>query len=41
MKRYIMLGRGTCEKYQSREEQFPDLKTGNFSKNPSQYDISV
>jgi hypothetical protein len=24
LKRYIMFGRGTCEKYQSRDEQFPE-----------------
>ena len=32
-----MVGRGIFEKYQSRDEQFPELK----GKYPSQYDISV
>ena len=42
------IGRGICEKYQSRDEKFPDptrqgklsFKTGIFRKYPSQYDIS-
>ena len=32
--RYIMFGRGICEKYQSRDEKF-SLKTGIFRKYPS------
>jgi len=46
---YIMFERDICEKYQSRNKQFPEPKVeGNlvsrlvfFRKYPSQYDISV
>ena len=36
-----MFGKGICEKYQSRDEKFPEpngssLKTGMFRKYPSQ-----
>ena len=36
--RYMMFGRGICEKYQSRAKQFPESngKTGIFRKYPSQ-----
>jgi hypothetical protein len=31
MNRYIMLGRGICEKYQSRDEKFPEpIGEGNL-----------
>jgi hypothetical protein len=47
--RYIMLGRGICEKYQSRDEQFPEPNgEGNlvsrlvfFTNTPAKHDISV
>ena len=47
--RYIMFGRGICEKYQSRDEKFPEPKgEGNlvsrlvfFVNTPSKHDISV
>jgi hypothetical protein len=35
LNRYIMFGRGICEKYQSRDEKFI-LKIGIFRKYPSQ-----
>ena len=47
--RYIMFGRGICEKYQSRDEQFPEPNgEGNlvsrlvfFANTPPKHDISV
>jgi hypothetical protein len=47
--RYIMFGRGICEKYQSREEQFPESKGERnlvsrlvfFANTPPKHDISV
>jgi hypothetical protein len=47
--RYIMFGRGICEKYQSRDENFPEPKgEGNlvsrlvfFANTPPKHDISV
>jgi hypothetical protein len=47
--RYVIFGRGICEKYQSRDEQFPEPNgEGNlvsrlvfFANTPSKYDISV
>jgi hypothetical protein len=47
--RYIMFGRGICEKYQSRDEKFPEPKgEGNlvsrlvfFANTPPKHDISV
>jgi hypothetical protein len=47
--RYIMFGRGICEKYQSRYEQFPEPNVeGNlvsrlvfFANTPPKHDISV
>jgi hypothetical protein len=49
MNRYIMLGRGICEKYKSRDEKFPEPKgKGNlvsrlvfFANTPPKHDISV
>jgi hypothetical protein len=49
MNRYIMLGRGIFEKYQSRDEKFPEPKgEGNlvsrlvfFANTPPKHDISV
>ena len=47
--RYIMFGRGICEKYQSRDEKFPEPNgEGNlvsrlvfFTNTPPKHDISV
>ena len=48
--RYIMFGRGICEKYQSQDEKFPEPNgEGNlvsrlvffFANTPHKYDISV
>ena len=47
--RYIMFGRGICEKYQLRDEKFPEPKgKGNlvsrlvfFANTPPKHDISV
>jgi hypothetical protein len=47
--RYIMFGRGICEKYQLRDEKFPEPKgEGNlvsrlvfFANTPPKHDISV
>ena len=45
MNRYIMFGRDICEKYQSRDEKFPDPKDEGNSVSRlvfftiSQYDI--
>jgi hypothetical protein len=47
--KYIMFGRGICEKYQSRDEQFPEPNVeGNlvsrlvfFANTPPKHDISV
>jgi hypothetical protein len=49
LNRYIMFGRDICEKYQSRDEQFPEHKgEGNlvsrlvfFANTPPKHDISV
>jgi hypothetical protein len=46
---YIMFGRGICEKYQSRDEKFPEQNgEGNlvsrlvyFANTPPKHDISV
>ena len=46
--RYIMFGRGICEKYQSRDEQFPELNGEEnlvsrlvfFANTPPKHDIS-
>ena len=40
MNRYIIIGMGIYEKYQSKDDKF-SLKTGIFRKYTSQYDISV
>jgi hypothetical protein len=47
--RYIMFGKGICEKYQLRDEKFPEPKgEGNlvsrlvfFANTPPKHDISV
>ena len=47
--RYVMFGRGICEKYQLRDEKFPEPKgKGNlvsrlvfFANTPPKHDISV
>ena len=47
--RYIMFGRGICEKYQSRDEKFPEpngegnlvLRLVFFENSPLKHDISV
>jgi hypothetical protein len=47
--RYIMLGRGICEKYQSRDEKFPEPNGERhlvsrlvlFANTPHKHDISV
>jgi len=47
--RYIMFGKGICEKYQSRDEKFPEPNgEGNlvsrlvfFANTPPKHDISV
>ena len=49
LNRYIMFGRGICEKYQSRDKQFPRAEwRGKFSprlvffaNTPPKHDISV
>jgi hypothetical protein len=44
LNRYIMFGRGICEKYQSRDEIFPEPKVSRlvfFANTPPKHDISV